>query len=60
MSMKRKAENDYKIALESIHKEVERYLLNDSGFLDQIMRGFQSYIAVLYQNQCTLIEGYDT
>ena len=59
MSMKRKAESDYRTSLELINKEIEKYLIADNGFLTDIMRSFQSYITVVYQNQTTLIEGYD-
>jgi hypothetical protein len=59
MNMKRKAEFDYRTDLEQINKEIERYLIADHGFLTEIVKAFQSYISILFQNQTALIEGYD-
>lgn len=59
MQMKRKAENDYKVSLEGINRELERYVVQENGFLTDIVKAFQSYITVIYQNQNALIEGYD-
>ena len=33
--------------------------MQDNGYLTEIVKAFQSYIAVIHQNQHTLIEGYD-
>lgn len=59
MQMKRKAEWDYKISLEGINRELEKYIVQENGFLTEIVRSFQSYITVVYHNQNALIEGYD-
>jgi hypothetical protein len=59
MSMKKKAESDYKASLEIINRELEKYIVSDNGFLTEMIRAYQSYISVVYQNQATLIEGYD-
>jgi hypothetical protein len=34
-------------------------VVQDNGFLTDIVKAFQSYVAVVYQNQAALIEGYD-
>lgn len=59
MQMKRKAEYDYKLSLEAINQELERYVVQDNGFLTDIIKAFQSYITVIYTNQSALIDGYD-
>lgn len=59
MQMKRKAESDYKLSLEAINHELEKYIVQENGFLTEIVKSFQSYITVIYQNQNALIEGYD-
>lgn len=59
MSLKRKAEIDYRTSLENINRELEKYIISDSGFLTDIIRAYQSYITIVYQNQSTLIDGYD-
>lgn len=59
MQMKRKAQFDYKIALEGINRQLQRYIFQENGFLTEIVKSFQSYITVIYQNQVTLIDGYD-
>lgn len=55
MQMKRKAEWDYKISLEGINRELEKYIVQENGFLTEIVRSFQSYITVVYHNQNALI-----
>lgn len=59
MQMKRKSDSEYKANLELINKELERYVVQENGFLTDIIRAFQSYITVIHQNMSTLIEGYD-
>ena len=59
ISLKRKAEADYQNSLQLINRELEKYLLADNGFLTDIMKAYQSYISVLYQNEATLIDGYE-
>lgn len=59
MTMKRNAENLYKTSLEAINLELEKYIQEENGFLIEIVKAFQSYITIIYQNQATLIEGYD-
>jgi hypothetical protein len=38
---------------------LEKYVVQENGFLTEIVKAFQSYITVIYQNQNTLIDGYD-
>lgn len=59
MQMKRQAEFDYKANLEAINRELEKYIVQDNGFLTDIIKAFQSYITVIYTNQTALIDGYD-
>jgi len=59
MQLKRKAEKDYAISLEAVNRELERYVIQDNGFLTDIIQAFQSYITVIYHNQTALIDGYD-
>ena len=59
MVFKRKAEEDYKTSLETVHKELDKYIIKETGFLTEIVRSFQSYINVVHHNQISLIEGYD-
>ena len=59
MNMKRKADFEYKTSLELVNRELEKYVVQENGFLTDIVRSFQSYITVIHQNTSTLIEGYD-
>lgn len=59
MQMKRQAEWDYKNSLEGINRELEKYIVQENGFLTEIVKAFQSYVTVVYTNQTELINGYD-
>ena len=59
MNMKRNADNNYRNSLELINHELEKYVVQENGFLTDIVKSFQSYITVIYQNTTQLIEGYD-
>lgn len=59
MSIKRKAEYDYQLSLETVNRELEKYINSNTGFLTDIVKSYQSYITIIYHNQKTLIEGYD-
>ena len=59
MQMKRKTDFQYKTNLEAVNRELERYVVQENGFLTDIVKAFQSYITVIYNNMSTLIQGYD-
>lgn len=59
MQLKRKAEKEYAVSLEAVNRELQRYVIQDNGFLTDIIQAFQSYISVIYHNQTALIDGYD-
>jgi hypothetical protein len=59
MQMKRKTDHDYKTNLETINRELEKYIVQENGFLTDIVQAFQSYVSVIHQNMSTLIDGYD-
>ena len=55
MNMKRNADNNYKNSLELINHELEKYIVQENGFLTDIVKAFQSYITVIHQNTTVLI-----
>ena len=45
--------------LELVNQQLERYIVQENGFLTDIIKAFQSYVTVIHQNMSTLIDGYD-
>lgn len=58
MSLKKKSDLEYRASLENVIGSLEIFIRSDNGFLTEIVKSYQSYLAVTCQNQNNLIEGY--
>jgi|JI6StandDraft_1071083.scaffolds.fasta_scaffold16450_5 hypothetical protein len=64
--MKRKADAEYRLALELVNGEINRYLQTEQlycgvvfRFLCDLIKSYQSFLAIGHQHKQALLDGYD-